>query len=191
MKFLHKLILPLFFIIGIFCLASCSNDEISETTNETEKTNSQEVKVTNGYLDFNSQNAFNSYVNKLRENENSSSNTNTRALAEQSNLIKIKGFTSIADIKKNVNISTRGSNDDADEEMTTDEFNVMKSENILVDPLLTQVMDTTLRIQIGEQLYKITKYGTFYVNAKDADFLQSAVDKFDTTLVDKCTPGNY
>lgn len=67
--------------------------------------------------------------------------------------MKIKGFTSIADIKKNVNISTRGSNDDADEEMTTDEFNVMKSENILVDPLLTQVMDTTLRIQIGEQLY--------------------------------------
>lgn len=189
MKILHKLILPLFFIMGIFCLASCSNDEMSETTNETEKTTSQNVKVTNGYLDFNNQNAFNSYVNKLRENENSSSNTNTRALAEQSNLMKIKGFTSIADTKKKVNISTRGSNDDADEEMTTDEFNIMKAENILVDPLLTQVMDTTLRIQIGEQLYKVTKYGTFYANVKDADFLQSAVDKFDTTLVDKCTPG--
>lgn len=45
--------------------------------------------------------------------------------------------------------------------MTEDEYNLMRAENLLLDPVLTEVMDTTLRIGIAQNLYKITKYGTF------------------------------
>jgi hypothetical protein len=48
------------------------------------------------------------------------------------------------------------------EEMTVDEYNLMIAKSLLVDPILYNVMDTTLRIGVDGIIYKITKDGTFF-----------------------------
>ena len=66
---------------------------------------------------------------------------------------------------------------------------MLDNESQLIDPVLTEVMDTTLRIKISDVLYKVTQYGTFSVNQENEKYLQAVIDKFDTTLVHTVEPG--
>lgn len=56
----------------------------------------------------------------------------------------------------------------------------MRSENLLLDPILTEVMDTTLRIGIAQNLYKITKYGTFISPISKESELNKTINNFET-----------
>lgn len=46
-------------------------------------------------------------------------------------------------------------------EMTEEEFQVHRAEQLLVDPALFSVMDTDLTVGVGDRIYKVTDEGTF------------------------------
>ncbi|MDD3211474.1 hypothetical protein [Bacteroides graminisolvens] len=171
-----------FWGICIFLTTSCSNDNLNELieTSEPEKVSS-EISLKNGYLNFRDEGVLEDYLEQVKGD-------NITSRSSSSN-VKISGFTSIADLKSN--IVSRSLNDDTDEDMTKDEFNIMKAENLIIDEDLAQVMDTTLRIGVNSRFYKITNYGTFSTESSDIANIDIAIEKFDTTLVANTKRGEY
>lgn len=95
-------------------------------------------------------------------------------------------------IAKRVRRASENSDDDdiSDlEEMTEDEYNLMKAENLLFDDVLTHMVDTTLRICVEGRLYKITEQGTFSVDVEKSELLESSIQDFDAELVEALEPG--
>lgn len=108
-----------------------------------------------GYLVFSSTQAIKNYLNQIEKGE-------YEAIVPIDN--NGKKFKSL--IETNNDNSSRlkpmsMSTYDGMEEMTVDEFRTYLAEEIVKDPLIYNIVDTTLRIGIGDSLYKITKYGTF------------------------------
>lgn len=75
------------------------------------------------------------------------------------------------------------------EEMTQEEYNLMKAEELLFDNLLAHAMDTTLRICVEGVLYKITENGTFSVKLEKVDKLEVAIEEFNLDLIEKVDAG--
>lgn len=183
--------LNLFLITGLsVALFSCSDnvDDVASVSNQITPTNQQtqkqSIEVENGYLKFANDSVFKDCINKIETDQNS--NSSTRAGSKQK--FSVPGFTSISQLE-DLPKTRSAAEDDLDEEMSQDEFNTMKASNLLIDPVLTEVMDTTLRIKISDVLYKVTQYGTFSVNQENEKYLQAVIDKFDTTLVHTVEPG--
>lgn len=96
-------------------------------------------------------------------------------------------FTSITQlitIEQNLSINkirnkSVSEDDDVIEEMTQDEYNVMIAKNLLQDPILYNVMDTTLRIGVGGYVYKITNEGTFFAPYSKQEELMERIKNFD------------
>ena len=177
-------------MLFITCSTSCTKDEIQTCGVENQSETLANVEVTDGgYLSFPNQVLFDSYIEELRDSESSVKTGVTRS--NKFNLGDLSGFKSIANIQEQY-YSTRASiaesSDDDDEEMTLDEFNALKAEDILVDPVLTQVMDTTLRVQIGDRLYKITEYGTFYAPKDNIKELDDEVSQFTAANIENSLP---
>jgi len=175
------IIMILLCIVFSINLVSCSDNESINEDNKTVV--SPDVRVKEGYLCFANQKAFDNFMECIRNEQNSSeTNTNTRAI--NNGISSIEGFQSISSLSNSIFTKTRGTDDQDDtneQEMTQDEYNVMVAENILKDPLLSEVMDTTLRIEISENLYKITDLGTFYTDENNSSYLQYEIDHLDTT----------
>ena len=75
------------------------------------------------------------------------------------------------------------------EEMTEDEYNVMKAENLLFDDIMTHMVDTTLRVCVEGRLYKITDQGTFSIDVKKEKLLDESIRRFNPELKLKVNPG--
>lgn len=175
-----------YFIALLFSvfLISCSNEEeflTNEPQNGNEQTNQNSITVKDGYLNFDSDATLKDYLASLQTNQ----------ITTRSSKLKIEGFTSIADLKNSL-VSTRSTgNDEDEEEMSTDEFNIMRAEELVVDPILREVMDTTLRIGVADRVYKITDYGTFSAPTEKASSIDKAIAEFDKTLIDRNETGAY
>lgn len=174
-KFIYMFLLSLSFVS---CVSDLDN-------NVSEKQNAEGVlEVKNGYLSFSNDSVLKAYLE----------NVESQGLISRSGNFDVKSvgrFQSIASLKK-ARLVSRSERDDSeeDDEMSLDEFNVMKAEELLVDPVLEEIMDTTLRVQVSDRLYKITKYGTFSVPVDSSLYLSSVIENFDTTLVKNCTDGS-
>ncbi len=166
---------------SIFILASCNVEEINyEPSTPTTLTNIETVEVSsNGYLTFANAITLEQYMDSI-------SNKGTSL----SKKLCTNGFKSIANLQDELSArhaimkkSSIDSEENEDENMTEDEFNLMKAEDLLFDNKLTYIMDTTLRVCVDGILYKITQYGTFSAQEKDASKIEQAIINFDTTLL--------
>lgn len=63
--------------------------------------------------------------------------------------------------------SATTSENDEIEEGSMEEYHLAKCAEILHDDLIMNVLDTTLRISVGEKYYKITEFGTFCGDIED------------------------
>lgn len=178
--------------ITAFMFACSQEDNFEYETNghnrEQESFFNGEIEVhQDGYLSFKSDEVFKDYINLINEKQN--------GVLTRASQLTIPGFTSIASLKERIEL-TRSENgsieDDGElEEMTQEEFNTMKAEDLLHDPVLTEVLDTTLRIKVEDRIYKITQYGTFSALSSDAIHIDNAIEKFDTTLMNSTENGEY
>lgn len=75
------------------------------------------------------------------------------------------------------------------EEMTEEEFNLMKAENLLFDDVMTHMVDTTLRVCVEGRLYKITEKGTFSVDANKSNLLKPAIKNLNPELAKTISTG--
>lgn len=183
---MKKQLITLF--LAAFTFSACQQEELlpEKTTENQEQITIGGIQVEDGYLNFASNDVFQKYLTSLEE-DRSSETASTRSIMR-----KIQGFTSVASLKESLPAATRNASDiQEDEEMSQDEFNIMSAEDLLVDPILMEVMDTTLRIKIEDRLFKVTPYGTFSASADNADFIESAIAKFDTTLIHSNESGKY
>lgn len=109
-----------------------------------------EIEVKDGYLIFSSDSVFKRTIEAIQSQEDDPSETRASSCLNNE-LPNVEGFKSIASLQKELaRQSTRSSgseyeSDADDEEMSLDEYNAMKAEDLLIDPSLTEVMDTTLR----------------------------------------------
>ncbi|GHT65916.1 hypothetical protein FACS189452_00890 [Bacteroidia bacterium] len=63
--------------------------------------------------------------------------------------------------------------------MTQDEYNIMQAKLLLPDPVLHNVLDTTLRIAVGNDFYKITPDGTFITKRGNEAELYDVIQNFE------------
>lgn len=184
-----KKYLFLFMILGLL-FNSCTNDDDfspQKTVDEETPSTKINVKSVDGYLKFASDADLKNFLSVLEE-ENGSL---TKSVS--SGLTNIEGFKSLSVLKKELQSSSKvkALSEDEDEEMTVDEYNVMTAENLLLDPVLTEVMDTTLRIGVGDRVFKITEYGTFSAPSNKASYIQKAIDTFDKNIKTRTVLGEY
>lgn len=173
----------LFLFATAIVFTACSEDDvINDTTlsGSNPEIIKNGINVEDGYLNFESNDIFQQYITSLEAN---------KSLTRTNSNIHIPGFVSIASLKEK-NSLTRA-DDENDEEMSVNEYNAVKAENLLADPVLTEVMDTTLRIKIEDRIFKITPYGTFSALSPNAEQLNNAIEHFDTTLVASSKNGEY
>ena len=157
----------------VFAFTACQQEDLlaenDKAKNEADTT-TDGIQVVDGYLSFASDNLFQSYLASLK-NEQSSSAISTRATQQS-----IKGFTSINSLKEQVAVANTRSGDS--EEGTEDEYRISIAEDLVKDDILYNVMDTTLRISIGDMFYKITEQGTFYCPKEYAGEIDNIIKTF-------------
>lgn len=190
-----------FLMLATSLITACSSDDIGSSTEDvlaTTQTESSSVSVSDeGYLVFPTAQSLQNFVEQYsKDNANASVSLkaprNTRAVGG------VK-FESVADLSERLDNSrhkTRANNTEDDfegldelEEMTEDEFNVMKAENLLFDDIMTHMVDTTLRVCVEGRLYKITDQGTFSIDVKKEKLLDESIRKFNPELKLQLDPG--
>lgn len=166
-------------------LFSCNeNDNLFlETPNDNELNKTLKVSdVTvneDGFLDFKSFNALEQIVKDIEEGEAlgiSGSTTLTRAISERQ-------FLSVAMLREDIDGGGVGNSDDDSEEMTIHEYRLMKAEELLLDNVLAEVLDTTLRIGVNDMVYKITDYGTFSAPRSNLTLMEREIANFKPSLI--------
>ena len=172
-------------------ILSCSSDDYFNISNEDSMLQYQDSVATvsdEGYLVFPSSQSLQSFVEDISNGKTPTIiNNSTRANST-------KGFESLADLSKKIEETKTRSIDISNydesvddlsdlEEMSEDEFNLMKAENLIFDNIMSHMVDTTLRICVENRLYKITEYGTFSVDIKDAEKIETTIEEFDKELV--------
>lgn len=155
-------------------LSACLKQEIPVNSN-TLSINESEISVVDGHLRFSTSQSFQEYISTLIDLENCEGETKAA-----NNTPKIPGFTSLAEMIRHP--QTKGLNT-SDEEMSIHEFRIYKAESLLIDPILTHVMDTTLTIEVEDRLFKVTDAGTFAIRLGSVENIYSAIADFDTTYI--------
>ncbi|MDR2465934.1 MAG: hypothetical protein LBD35_00960 [Prevotellaceae bacterium] len=159
------------FATAVFFAVSCSN-ELDENLNGKEIEIAKERK----YLKFDTQEELTVLLNEYIAAEKA---PNVKSV---SNRNISNGFVSIAKWREEQTPSTEsgfGKSDDVMEEMTQEEFNVMNAKFLLRDPVLWNIFDTTLRISVGNNFYKITRHGTFITPVGNEEELYDVIRNFD------------
>ncbi|MCQ2974847.1 MAG: hypothetical protein MJ211_08550 [Bacteroidales bacterium] len=180
----------LIIICSLFFLNSCNKqEEIIEVTDNQQNKQICELSET-GYLKFSNFDLLKEYMDNCQTIENESSDI---LLKKSYNL---GGFQSIANLRKKYfeldeyqTLNSKSFTEDDIEDMTEEEFNLMQTEELLFDNNLTYIFDTTLRISVEGNLYKITKYGTFSVEENQSEKIAEAISDFDTTLISQIQLG--
>jgi hypothetical protein len=154
-------------LVAVVCIIITTSCAKEETQNYAEISNNSNESE---YLDFTSQTEFDDVIQSYIAFENGSF-TETKSINRKT----AKGFTSIAELQQSC-LTKSGADD---EEMTQDEFNIMKAKLLLPDPVLCYVLDTTLRIVVGNEFYKITPHGTFATHKGNEEELYAAIENFE------------
>lgn len=201
-----------FFLLTASLITACSSDDLSQDVTPAHAVNqlaSSSVSVSNeGYLVFPTIQSLQNFVEQYSED-------NTKASAYHKVLPNTRAtggghFESVADLSErlaNGRHKTRANSEvsidrkdnsifyenieglDELEEMTEDEYNVMKAENLLFDDIMTHMVDTTLRVCVEGRLYKITDQGTFSIDVKKEKLLDESIRTFNPELKLKVNPG--
>ena len=109
------------------------------------------------------------------------SGTDTRSV--DGDVVRPKGFVSVADRLERMKSATRAAGDG--DELTKDEWAVYRAMDLLVEPALYHVLDTSMIISVGSNVYKVCDEGTFvfpsgwdgkrmrqYIAGADFDYLR-------------------
>ena len=173
----------LFYASAILLLSACSADKTIEPGNacctSLSRIDSCAITISeDGYLIFSTSQSLKDYMENFH-------NGNTKAFYS-SNAVTLKGFESVANLGERLECLKTRANDTENisdlEEMTREEYNLMRAENMLFDDALTHIVDTTLRICVEGRLYKITELGTFSVDVNKSEFLEQAIRSFNLEI---------
>jgi hypothetical protein len=88
-------------------------------------------------------------------------------------------FNSIAAQEKKLLTRSEYNDDDDDEEMTPEEFELARASELLYEDSFMYIMDTTLRVIAGDNLYQITEYGTFASPLDKMNLLPETIENFE------------
>lgn len=177
-------------IISFFLFVQCDRDlECDEAGLDSIEESG--VKINEyGFLSFSSQEIFDSYVKNIDKDESSSLKSLVTfpccSLFKSINYHK-KAAINDAFLKSAVD-------DDIDEEeLSVDEYNLSIAESIVRDELLYDFLDTTLRIGIGDYIYKITEDGTFAFKSSiySTNYCDSILRDFDSSKYNYLNVGEY
>ncbi len=142
---MKQFVLPFLGILLFVCIPSCRYFE-EENSKSDYLSSCDEIVVENGYLYFKTEDSFKDYINSL------SDAPNTRSAA---GVTCIPGFVSIESRK--LQIQTRTSLTEPADDMTKEEYDTYKAESLLIDPVLTSVVDTNLVVRVEDKLFKFRK----------------------------------
>lgn len=171
---MKKKILVFSFLAIVFSCSDELNTDLKLSHPRETQERTSEIKVTSeGFLSFDSKDIFNKYIAFLKEGEQS---IKTRTTLK--NKYNIKNFMSLNDLRDRITkVKTRTSiNNDNEEEGTEDEYKLALAESLVYDDVLTAVLDTSLRVEISDTVYKITPYGTMYAHKNYATKMYSQND---------------
>ena len=161
-----RLFLPITCVASVVLIAACSDIDVSPDAPVDEKPVG--VQLVDGHLHFDSQQSFDDYISRFLDD----------ATRPDLGTYSVPGFKSLAEMSDAV--MTRSS---SGEELTVDEYRIHSAEELLADPVLSYVVDTTLTIGVANKLYKVTDKGTIVVNsARGVDFLNEVASKFNPLL---------
>ncbi len=160
---------------------SCDSNELTDVE-KIEIANAQEEEHLTNYLRFSNVEMLENYMDSC---------ANTILVLPLQKKMNANGFKSIADLRREciffennkIAKSLVSLGEDEIEDMTEDEYNLMKAEDLIYDNSLSYVLDTTLRVCVDNILYKITPYGTFSAEENCAAEIENAINTFDTTLM--------
>ncbi len=170
----------LFLALAVLSLSACQKEELIDNQVTTSEEMPSISLTKDNFLRFDKSSTLLSFLNQERTNKHVArrSPSNWKQETEMKEKFFPEGFESVSMLKDQIL-----ENDDMedDSEMTIDEFNMTKADRLLKDPILAEVMDTTLRIQIGDTIYKVCEYGTF--SGTSLEKIESAISNFDTSMI--------
>lgn len=175
-------------------VTACSSEDCVDATDsgntEQNKVVGNEVSVSqDGYLVFPTSQSLKNFVEEI------SNGQQPTVLSQTTRSGGIKTFESVADLDERLaRMETRTTNTNSEdlsdlEEMTEEEFNLMKAENLLFDDVLTHMVDTTLRVCVEGRLYKITEKGTFSVDTTKSEKLELTIKDFNPNVSNSIKTG--
>ncbi len=166
-------------IAATVLLSSCRNDVLQENSGQ-QNVIVSDIQVVDGHLKFISKQSLSNYIDIIKQQNESSENN--RVIKSTSITHDIPNFTSLKDAirSKKMIKSVSVSNED---ELDFDPTLMLKSEQLLPDPVLEYVISPEFRIDVGDRKYKITEFGTFSVKDNNNINLDSIVSSFDTTNI--------
>lgn len=129
------------------------------------------VQIVDGHLHFDSQESFEGYIACFLDDSGCPS----------PEVHAVPGFTSLAQMSEE--IQTRSVSDEM--EISLDEYRVYLAQEILTDPVLSYVVDTTLTVSVDDKLYKITDKCTIVASKElGVDFVNELAGKLNPLLFD-------
>lgn len=170
----------LFVFLTVLTLSACQKEEVTKNQVTVPEELPSISLTKDKFLRFDKSSTLLKYLNQESTNNHGmmrSSNTSNSEI-DTEDLCIIEDFESVSKLKTQI---LEDDNVVDDSEMTIDEFNIIKADRLLKDPILAEVMDTTLRIQIGDTIYKVCEYGTF--SGTSLEDIESAISNFDTSLI--------
>lgn len=177
-----------YLLSAITLLTSCS-EAIDEPKDINTSPTTQENLVTltkDGYLSFSTYKSLESFFTEIQNGDTPDVLLNSRS---DNSFVSLAMLNDRIDNKRNSR--SEKSDDDSDdlEEMTQEEFDLMKAEELLFDNLMTHALDTTLRICVEGELYKITPHGTFSVKLEKAEKLDMTIKQFNPQIINSIDAG--
>ncbi|MFV0505160.1 MAG: hypothetical protein ACK5L5_00395 [Bacteroidales bacterium] len=158
-----------------FFFASCNiNDDLNnvdESSNE-QGYNSEGFKVEDGHLSFSDMSSAKTYISNIQEkiDEMNKEGSNTKSAFNSISLPD--GFNALAQMTQDNNSNTKSALTDEEE------FNRELANQIIPDEVVHYVVDTTLKVEIGEELYQISPFGTFIYSPSDSAEYSSLQESF-------------
>lgn len=160
-RYLYVILLPL-------VMLSC--ERIAPDGNE----DVRDIRVVDGHLHFRNSGVLDEYL------ANYSDGYTDLATRSADMILGIPGFTSLA--QRRFELVTKGGES---EEMSEYEYRIHCAEELLIDPILAHVVDTSMVIGVGDKIYKVTEKGTFEMDAENSlSHLSGIIDGFEPVYSD-------
>lgn len=178
-------------LCSFFILTSCSDDMNSIEPTHKIPQSIEDVTVSNeGYLTFPTFKSLELFFEQVQNGETPTINSVSRSGGSFESVAMLDDRISNSIQSRAIDTTPITDSELEDlEEMTQDEYNLMKAEDLLFDNIMTHAMDTTLRICIEGVLYKITENGTFSVKSEKSEILDLAIKDFNPNLKESIEAG--
>lgn len=180
-----------FVLCSLLILTSCSDDINCIEPTPVNPQDIEDVTISkDGYLTFPSAKSLEQFFEQVQNGETPTIYSQSRSGGSFESVAMLDERISKSNKSRAMDLTPITENELEDlEEMTQDEYNLMKAEDLLFDDLMTHAMDTTLRICVEGELYKITENGTFSVKLEKADKLDLAIKEFNPELKETIDAG--